>query len=99
MRTAVEQRLVTNVGPAGSGLAPALTGVLVLLGMLGTFIGLVLTLGGTADAVSNTADLSALRAALETPVRGLGLAFSASVAGVTASATLGLLLAWRAASA
>ena len=94
LRTAVEQRLAgQRVALPGLALAPALTGVLVLLGMLGTFIGLVLTLGGTADAVSNTADLSALRAALGAPVRGLGLAFSASVAGVTASATLGLLLA------
>ena len=94
LRTAVEQRLAgQRVALPGLALAPALAGVLVLLGMLGTFIGLVLTLGGTADAVSNTADLSALRAALGAPVRGLGLAFSASVAGVTASATLGLLLA------
>jgi len=34
----------------------------VLLGMLGTFIGLVITLSSTAQAVSATADLAALRA-------------------------------------
>ncbi|WP_204280887.1 hypothetical protein, partial [Serratia marcescens] len=40
-----------------------------------------------------TADLAALRTALGAPVQGLGLAFSASVAGVTGSAMLGLMVA------
>jgi hypothetical protein len=94
LRGAVQQRLEgQRVALPGLALAPALAGLLVLLGMLGTFIGLVMTLGGTAQAVNATADLTALRAALGAPVQGLGLAFSASVAGVTASATLGLMVA------
>ena len=94
LRAAVQQRLEgLRVTLPGLALAPALAGLLVLLGMLGTFIGLVITLGGTAQAVSATADLAALRLALGAPVQGLGLAFSASVAGVTASAMLGLMVA------
>ena len=96
LRTAVEQRAWPK--PAYStlpdlALAPALTGVLVLLGMLGTFIGLVLTLrrhGGCRQQHRRPQRAARCPGA---PVRGLGLAFSASVAGVTASATLGLLLA------
>ena len=61
--------------------------------MLGTFVGLVLTLGGTANALGASADLSAMRAALTAPVKGLGLAFGSSVAGVAASAMLGLMVA------
>jgi hypothetical protein len=94
LRAAVQQRLEgLRVALPGLALAPALSGLLVLLGMLGTFIGLVITLGGTAQAVSATADLAALRVALGAPVQGLGLAFSASVAGVAGSAMLGLMVA------
>lgn len=94
LRGAVQQRLDgLRVPLPGLALAPALTGLMVLLGMLGTFIGLVITLGGTASALNATADLNALRAALGAPVQGLGLAFSASVAGVCASAMLGLMVA------
>ncbi|MFG6486567.1 hypothetical protein ACG04R_07800 [Roseateles sp. BYS78W] len=94
LRAAVQQRLDgLRVALPGLGLAPALAGLLVLLGMLGTFIGLVITLGSTASALGASADLAALRTALGAPVQGLGLAFSASVAGVTGSAMLGLMVA------
>jgi hypothetical protein len=84
LRAGVRQRLEgLRVALPGLGLAPALAGLLVLLGMLGTFIGLVITLSSTASALGATADLAALRTALGAPVQGLGLAFSASVAGVT----------------
>lgn len=94
LRTAVQQRLDgLRVALPGLALAPALAGLLVLLGMLGTFIGLVITLSSTASALGQTADLAALRNALGAPVQGLGLAFSASVAGVAGSAMLGLMVA------
>ncbi len=94
LHAAVQQRLDgLRVALPGLSLAPALAGLLVLLGMLGTFIGLVITLSSTASALGQTADLAALRNALGAPVQGLGLAFSASVAGVTGSAMLGLMVA------
>jgi hypothetical protein len=67
--------------------------VLVLLGMLGTFLGMVLTLRGTGALLELSTDLSAVRDALVTPVKGLGLAFGTSIAGVAGSAALGLLSA------
>lgn len=74
-------------------LAPYLVGLLVMLGMLGTFAGLILTFGGTVGALEGSADLLAMRTALAAPIKGLGLAFGSSVAGVAASAALGLMLA------
>jgi len=72
-------------------LAPYLVGLLVMLGLIGTFVGLVSTLKGAVIAIENSAELDAIRAGLAAPVRGLGMAFGTSVAGVAASATLGLL--------
>lgn len=77
----------------GPMITPYLTGLLVLLGLLGTFIGMVATLGGTVAALGASADLQAVRVALAAPVQGLGLAFGTSVAGVAASAALGLMSA------
>jgi hypothetical protein len=82
-----------RVGLPGPALAPYLVGLLVLLGMLGTFLGMVLTLRGAAAALQTSADLPTIRAALTAPVQGLGLAFGTSVAGVAASAMLGLVSA------
>jgi hypothetical protein len=95
LRPALQQQLQGHLRSAlpGAALAPALAGLLVLLGMLGTFIGLLLTLGGTANALAATADLHTLRDALAAPVHSLGLAFACSVAGVAGSAALGLLTA------
>jgi len=90
VRLRVEGERVALPGPA---LTPYLTGLLVLLGMLGTFLGMVLTLKGTGLALENATDLEAIRASLAAPVKGLGLAFGTSVAGVAASAMLGLMSA------
>jgi hypothetical protein len=75
----------------GPGVTPYLIGLLVLLGMLGTFLGMVVTLKGAVIALESTTDLHAIRSALAAPVRGLGVAFGTSVAGVATSAMLGLL--------
>ena len=77
----------------GPALTPYLAGLLVLLGMLGTFVGMVVTLNGTGLALENAADVQSMRNSLAAPVRGLGLAFGTSVAGVAASAMLGLMSA------
>jgi hypothetical protein len=90
VRRRVEGEPVALPGPS---LAPTLAGLLVLLGMLGTFLGMILTLRGTGAALETATDLVAVRNSLIAPVKGLGLAFGTSVAGVAASAALGLLSA------
>ena len=90
VRLRVEGERVALPGPA---LTPYLTGLLVLLGMLGTFLGMVVTLKGTGLALEHATDVDAIRASLAAPVKGLGLAFGTSVAGVAASAMLGLMSA------
>ncbi len=74
-------------------LTPYLVGLLVLLGMLGTFLGMMATLRGTGLALDSATDLNAIRASLAAPLKGLGFAFGTSIAGVAASAMLGLLAA------
>jgi hypothetical protein len=94
LRNAVRRRVEGEpVGLPGPALAPMLAGLLVLLGMLGTFLGMILTLRGTGAALETATDLVAVRNSLIAPVKGLGLAFGTSVAGVAASAALGLLSA------
>lgn len=94
LQAAVRQRAEgERVLLPGLALAPYLAGLLVLLGMLGTFVGMVATLRGTGLALEGAADVEAIRATLAAPVKGLGLAFGCSVAGVAASAMLGLLSA------
>lgn len=73
----------------GPQLTPYLTGLLVMLGLLGTFAGMIVTLGGAASALDNSTELSAIRSALAAPIAGLSLAFGTSIAGVAASAMLG----------
>ncbi|WP_046112501.1 DUF802 domain-containing protein [Aquincola tertiaricarbonis] len=82
-----------RVGLPGPALTPFLAGLLVLLGMLGTFLGMVVTLDGTGQALQGATDLASMRASLSAPVKGLGLAFGTSLAGVAASAMLGLMAA------
>ncbi|MGE8602494.1 DUF802 domain-containing protein [Bordetella trematum] len=94
LRTAVRMRVEGGrASLPAPALAPYLVGLLVLLGMLGTFLGMVATLRGTALALDGSTDLQAMRASLAAPVKGLGFAFGTSVAGVAASAMLGLLSA------
>lgn len=82
-----------RVALPGLALTPYLVGLLVMLGMLGTFLGMVVTFKGAVFALDGAADLQAMRAALSEPIKGLGLAFGTSIAGVAASAMLGLLSA------
>lgn len=82
-----------RIGLPGPSLTPYLVGLLVMLGMLGTFLGMVLTLNGAVFALEGSSDLQAMRASLAAPIKGLGLAFGTSVAGVAASAMLGLMSA------
>ena len=91
LRNAVRLRIEgERVGLPGPALTPYLAGFLVLLGMLGTFVGMVVTLRGTGIALESSTDLQTIRDSLSAPVKGLGLAFGTSVAGVAASAMLGL---------
>ncbi|KAA0180046.1 DUF802 domain-containing protein [Cupriavidus gilardii] len=90
VRLRVEGERVALPGPA---LTSYFVGLLVLLGMLGTFLGMVATLKGTGLALETATDLQAIRASLAAPVKGLGFAFGTSVAGVATSAMLGLLSA------
>lgn len=80
-----------HVGLPVPVLTPYLVGLLVMLGLLGTFVGMVDTLKGAVSALEGTTELEAIRAGLAAPIRGLGMAFGTSVAGVSASAMLGFI--------
>jgi hypothetical protein len=90
VRLRIEGERSSLPGPA---LTPYLVGLLVMLGMLGTFLGMVVTFKGAVFALEGSTDLQAIRSALAAPIRGLGLSFGTSVAGVAASAMLGLMSA------
>jgi hypothetical protein len=94
LKNAVRLRIEgERVALPGPGVTPYLVGLLVLLGMLGTFLGMVVTLNGAVLALESTTDLHTIRSALAAPVKGLGVAFGTSVAGVATSAMLGLISA------
>ncbi|GHA75313.1 DUF802 domain-containing protein [Cognatilysobacter bugurensis] len=94
LRHAVRQRVEGDrVALPAPALTPYLVGLLVLLGMLGTLLGMMTTLRGTGLALASAADLDAIRTSLAAPVQGLAFAFGTSIAGVAASAMLGLLSA------
>jgi len=94
LRDAVRQRVEAGRGGLpGPAITPYLVGLLVMLGMLGTFLGMVVTFKGAVFALEGSTDMQAIRAALAEPIRGLGLSFGTSVAGVAASAMLGLMSA------
>ncbi|WP_206956307.1 DUF802 domain-containing protein [Trinickia acidisoli] len=90
VRLRVESARAALPGPS---LTPYLVGLLVLLGMLGTLLGMVVTLRGTGAALDSATDLAAIRASLAAPIKGLSFAFGTSIAGVATSAMLGLLSA------
>jgi len=90
VRSRIEGERAALPGPS---LTPYLVGLLVMLGMLGTFLGMVVTFKGAVFALQGSTDLQAIRSALAEPIRGLGLSFGTSVAGVAASAMLGLMSA------
>lgn len=75
-----------------------LIGVLVFLGLLGTFYGLLETVrsvGGVIAGLSGGSDagraLSDLKASLQTPLKGMATAFSSSLFGLAGSLVLGFL--------
>ena len=91
LRNAVSLRIQgERIGLPAPVFTPYLVGLLIMLGLLGTFVGMVETLGGAVAALEGTTELEAIRNGLAAPIRGLGLAFGTSVAGVATSAMLGL---------
>ena len=76
-----------------------LVGLLVFLGLLGTFWGLLQTItsvGGAIDAIDtgntdNVTMFSDLKAGLAAPLKGMGTAFSSSLLGLSGSLVLGFL--------
>ncbi|MDR0633214.1 MAG: hypothetical protein LBF84_03695 [Holosporales bacterium] len=76
-----------------------LIGILVLLGLLGTFLGLTQTVGSISSTMNNlyadnglTADsFSRLIDGIRTPLSGMGTAFSSSILGLVCSLILGFL--------
>lgn len=75
-----------------------LAGVLILLGLLGTFIGLTQTVGAIAGSIKGMAfdgSVSAdafqqLKNSIQMPLSGMGVAFSSSVFGLIGSLILGV---------
>mgnify|MGYP001174352201 CR=1 FL=1 len=76
-----------------------LIGLLIFLGLLGTFWGLLATVGAVADVIGNLTietgnivDVFAnLKAGLESPLAGMATAFSSSLFGLAGSLILGFL--------
>jgi hypothetical protein len=76
-----------------------LIGLLIFLGLLGTFWGLLETVNAVGDAIGSlsvgSADPAALfeelKGGLETPLSGMGTAFSSSLFGLAGSLVLGFL--------
>ena len=77
-----------------------LIGLLIFLGLLGTFWGLLQTIGAVADVISkisvsgggNLGEVfNDLKAGLQAPLSGMGTAFSSSLFGLAGSLVLGFL--------
>ncbi len=91
LRSMLEAKLVGAPVRSGAVLfTPYLLGLLVMMGLLGTFLGLFETLRGAREALTTSGDVTALREGLAAPMKGLSRAFGTSAAGVSASAMLGL---------
>jgi hypothetical protein len=83
----------------GRELSRYATGLLIFLGLLGTFWGLLLTIGSVSDVISGmsvgTGDINALFNQLKTglaePLRGMAIAFSSSMLGLAGALVLGFL--------
>lgn len=79
-------------------IARYLTGLLVFLGLLGTFWGLIETVGSIGGVIEklpsageNAALFDELKRNLAAPLSGMGIAFSSSLFGLAGSLTLGFL--------
>ena len=76
-----------------------MTGLLIFLGLLGTFWGLLLTVGAIADVIGGmsvgSGDINVLFEQLKTglarPLHGMGTAFSSSMFGLSGALVLGFL--------
>ncbi|HVZ10623.1 flagellar motor protein MotA [Rhodopila sp.] len=76
-----------------------MTGVLIFLGLLGTFWGLLKTVGSVSEVIGNmtlgSGDLALmfeqLKSGLARPLAGMGTAFSASMYGLSGALVLGFL--------
>lgn len=74
-------------------------GLLIFLGLLGTFWGLLITVSSVGDtlqslnveATDSASVFTSLREGLQAPLRGMGTAFSSSLFGLTGSLILGFL--------
>ena len=76
-----------------------MTGLLVFLGLLGTFWGLIETVGSVGGVIQNlrvggdaAAMFDSLRDGLAAPLSGMGISFSSSLFGLAGSLVLGLSL-------
>jgi biopolymer transport protein ExbB/TolQ len=79
-------------------IARYLTGLLVFLGLLGTFWGLLQTIGSIGDTIQTLEPsgdakdmLDSLKTGLQAPLSGMGTAFSSSLFGLSGSLILGFL--------
>jgi hypothetical protein len=75
-----------------------MTGLLVFLGLLGTFWGLIVTVGSVGGVIStlkvggdSQAVFDTLREGLAAPLSGMGISFSSSLFGLAGSLVLGFL--------
>jgi hypothetical protein len=89
--------LATRLGEARDS-SRYLTGLLVFLGLLGTFWGLIETVGSVGSIINNLkaggdADsvFDALKEGLAAPLGGMGISFSSSLFGLAGSLILGFL--------
>lgn len=80
-------------------LARYMIGLLIFLGLLGTFWGLLQTIGAVADAINGlqvaagdpVAMFTKLKGSIEGPLKGMSTAFGASLFGLSGSLVLGFL--------
>ncbi len=73
-----------------------ITNTLIFLGLLGTFWGLILTVGGFAELIgglnfSDETVLTSMQAGLTRPLAGMATAFTSSLLGLGGSLTIGFL--------
>ncbi|NVN42093.1 flagellar motor protein MotA, partial [Ameyamaea chiangmaiensis] len=83
----------------GREISRYMTGLLIFLGLLGTFYGLLLTVGSIADVIggmsAGSGDMGVmfdqLKSGLARPLHGMGTAFSGSMFGLASALVLGFL--------
>lgn len=94
----IKSKLGARIG-RGRGKVTFLSGLLVMLGLLGTFLGLLATIdavglamAGMADIGMDSADgMSGFISDLAAPLQGMGLAFSSSLFGLSGSLLVGTI--------